>query len=45
MSKNVTALSLSLIFAIIGAIAVVLRLARTEHPPVAPEVPRIEDLR
>ncbi|WP_169317527.1 hypothetical protein [Gordonia hirsuta] len=45
MSKNaaaVAAVSLLAVFA--AAISVVLRRARTEHPPVSPTVPRLEDL-
>ncbi|EGD54575.1 hypothetical protein [Gordonia neofelifaecis] len=30
---------------VLTAVVVVLRRARTEHPPVSPTVPRIEDVR
>ena len=34
----------SAVLVLIGAVAVAVRKARTEHPPVSPTVPRIEDV-
>ncbi|WP_165943058.1 hypothetical protein [Gordonia zhaorongruii] len=34
----------SVLFLVLAAVVIVARRARTEHPPVSPTVPRIEDL-
>ncbi|MFZ2511040.1 MAG: hypothetical protein WAW85_08130 [Gordonia sp. (in: high G+C Gram-positive bacteria)] len=44
MSKNAAAVVVSVLAAIGAAVAIALRLARTEHPPVSAQVPRIDDL-
>ncbi|WP_347957111.1 hypothetical protein [Gordonia aichiensis] len=35
----------SVLILLLTVLAVVLRRSRTEHPPVSPTVPRVEDLR
>ncbi|MFM9379131.1 hypothetical protein [Gordonia sp. VNK21] len=44
MSNKVLAVTASVLLALIAALLVVARRSRTEHPPVSPTVPRIEDL-
>jgi len=45
MSNKVLAVVAAALLALIGALVVVARRSRTEHPPVSPTVPRVEDLR
>ncbi|MEZ5212216.1 hypothetical protein [Gordonia sp. (in: high G+C Gram-positive bacteria)] len=44
MSYKAAGIAASAVLALFATVAVVLRRARTEHPPAAASVPRIEDL-
>ncbi|WP_344779797.1 hypothetical protein [Gordonia caeni] len=44
MSCRAAGITASVVTALLAAIVLAARRARTEHPPVSPSVPRIDDL-